>query len=64
MPEIPRWSFIHGKEEEGERIVKQIESEIESETGKSLDRSNPHGVRDGGVLLRLGGCQLGLSDGI
>ncbi len=36
VPESPRWSFIHGKEQEGERIVKQIETEIEKETGEQL----------------------------
>ncbi len=36
VPESPRWSFIHGKEQEGEQIVKEIEGTIEEETGKSL----------------------------
>ncbi len=37
VPESPRWSFIHGKEQEGEKIVQGIESRIEKETGHSLE---------------------------
>ncbi|MEV7397743.1 MFS transporter [Aeromicrobium sp. NPDC092404] len=31
VPESPRWLFIHGREEEGERIVKEIERTVEEE---------------------------------
>ncbi|MGW3624105.1 MFS transporter [Streptomyces sp. NPDC000880] len=36
VPESPRWLFIHGHEEEAERIVDQIEAEVREETGQEL----------------------------
>jgi MFS family permease len=35
IPESPRWLLTHGKAEDAERIVKQIEDEVERETGAS-----------------------------
>ena len=37
VPESPRWLFIHGREQEADRLVKGIETRVETESGGRLE---------------------------
>ncbi len=37
VPESPRWLFIHGQEEDAERIVRSIERGVEEDSGEELE---------------------------
>jgi MFS family permease len=36
VPESPRWLFIHGRDQEADRVVSAIEDEIQRDTGRPL----------------------------
>ena len=40
VPESPRWLFIHGRDEDGERVVQGIERTVSEKTGQSLPEAS------------------------
>ncbi|MGC5341820.1 MFS transporter [Streptomyces sp. DT24] len=36
VPESPRWMFIHGRDEEAEKLVEDVEHEVEDDIGRKL----------------------------
>jgi MFS family permease len=45
VPESPRWLFIHGREDEGDRIVTEIEEQVRAEDGELPEPSGTITVR-------------------
>jgi len=38
VPESPRWMFIHGRDQEAEELVHDVERTVEEQTGRDLER--------------------------
>ena len=36
VPESPRWLYIHGREDEGDRVVREIEKHVKDDLGREL----------------------------
>ncbi len=40
VPESPRWLFIHGRDHEAEKLVTDVEQEVEDDTGEQLHEAD------------------------
>ena len=57
VPESPRWLFIHGHEDDGERIVGELEDRMRAEDHELAGAVGKLGYFVGAVLMIIGGVK-------